>query len=90
VRAICALLDELKPHPAGSYDPLITFVQDRPGHDYRYAMDVRHATAALGWRPRHTFEEGLRHTVRWYLDNAAWCERVQSGAYRGERLGLAV
>jgi dTDP-glucose 4,6-dehydratase len=87
VRAICGVLDELQ--PAGApHERLITFVKDRPGHDYRYAIDARVAKAKLGWRPRHTFEQGLRETVAWYLDNAEWRERVQSGAYRGERLGL--
>jgi dTDP-glucose 4,6-dehydratase len=90
VRALCALLDELQPHREGSYAELITFVRDRPGHDYRYAMDSSHAAAALGWTPRHDFDGGLRETVRWYADHTAWCERVRSGAYRGERLGLGV
>jgi dTDP-glucose 4,6-dehydratase len=90
VRTICALLDEMVP---GSHhcphDELIEFVTDRPGHDARYAIDAGKIARELGWRPRHTFEEGLRQTVRWYLDNRVWWERVMSGAYRGERLGLA-
>ncbi|CAN5610335.1 dTDP-glucose 4,6-dehydratase [soil metagenome] len=90
VRAICALLDELNPDEAGPYEDLITFVTDRPGHDYRYAMDASLAAAALGWTPRHSFDEGLRATVRWYLDNPGWWKRVESGAYRGQRLGLSV
>jgi dTDP-glucose 4,6-dehydratase len=89
VRAICGILDELRPSPEGPYARLITFVEDRPGHDRRYAIDASSAHR-LGWRPRHTFEEGLRRTVAWYLANEAWCGRVQSGAYRGERLGLRV
>ena len=69
---------------------LITFVQDRPGHDLRYAIDPSHIERELGWRPAHTFDVGLRHTVQWYLANGWWSERVQSGKYRGERLGVSV
>jgi dTDP-glucose 4,6-dehydratase len=68
---------------------LISFVTDRPGHDARYAIDASKISNELGWRPSHTFESGLRHTVRWYLDNQAWWQRVRDGNYRGERLGLA-
>jgi dTDP-glucose 4,6-dehydratase len=89
VRAICAELDRLAPSAEiGARERLITFVPDRPGHDLRYAIDASKIQSELGWRPAHTFEAGLRDTVAWYLDNLAWCERVQSGAYRGERLGL--
>ncbi|HSC63181.1 MAG TPA: dTDP-glucose 4,6-dehydratase [Caldimonas sp.] len=82
VHAVCALLDELKPHPDGPYSRLVTHVTDRPGHDRRYAIDASKIERELGWRPAETFESGLRKTVRWYLDNAAWVERVQNGAYR--------
>jgi len=89
VRAVCALLDELAPLPQGRLrNRLISFVADRPGHDLRYAIDPSKVEAELGWRPRYTFESGLRRTVEWYLGNQVWCDRVQSGAYRGERLGL--
>ena len=89
VRALCAILDEMAPDPEiGRRDSLITFVDDRPGHDFRYAIDASKLQRELGWRPAETFESGLRNTVRWYLDNRRWCERVLSGAYRGERLGL--
>ncbi len=89
VRTICRLLDELLPHSANRpHDKLIEFVTDRPGHDKRYAIDAGKIRRELGWQPRHDFEGGLRQTVRWYLDNRAWWERVMSGAYRGERLGL--
>ncbi|MBX3493420.1 MAG: dTDP-glucose 4,6-dehydratase [Parvibaculum sp.] len=88
VRAICRLLDELRPAPQGSYEKLITFVADRPGHDARYAIDASKIARELGWRPRENFESGLRKTVEWYLDNRDWWERVRSGLYRGERLGL--
>jgi dTDP-glucose 4,6-dehydratase len=90
VRAICALLDELQPDPRGSYERLISFVRDRPGHDFRYAIDSSRTQAELGWQPAHHFDAGLRATVEWYLSHREWIERVQSGAYRGERLGLAV
>ena len=89
VRAICRLLDELAPDPRGAHERLIEFVADRPGHDARYAIDASKITRELGWRPRHTFEQGLRETVDWFLGNRSWWERVTSGAYRGERLGLS-
>ena len=72
----------------GRTSKLIEFVTDRPGHDARYAIDASKIRTELGWRPRHGFEDGLRQTVRWYLDHKGWWERVMSGAYRGERLGL--
>jgi dTDP-glucose 4,6-dehydratase len=68
VRTLCALLDEAKPRTGGSYAALITFVKDRPGHDRRYAIDSAKIQRELGWRPRETFESGLRKTVRWYLE----------------------
>jgi dTDP-glucose 4,6-dehydratase len=82
VHAVCALLDELKAHPDGPYSRLVTHVTDRPGHDRRYAIDASKIERELGWRPAETFESGLRKTVCWYLDNGAWVERVQNGAYR--------
>ncbi len=82
VRTICALLDELRPDPAGSYERLITHVQDRPGHDRRYAIDAGKIQRELGWLPAETFETGIRKTVLWYLDHPEWVARVQSGAYR--------
>jgi dTDP-glucose 4,6-dehydratase len=89
VTLICDILDELQPDSRGSHRQLVTFVTDRPGHDLRYAIDSQRVESELGWRPSRSFEEGLRATVRWYLENDAWCERVETGAYRGERLGLA-
>ena len=89
VRAICDLVDAMAPDAAiGRRENLITFVTDRPGHDLRYAIDARKIERELGWRPAETFESGLEKTVRWYLDNRAWWERVRSGVYRGERLGV--
>lgn len=83
VKTICALLDELKPRADGqSYATQITFVQDRPGHDRRYAIDARKLEAELGWKPAETFESGIRKTVAWYLANQDWVENVTSGAYR--------
>ncbi len=87
VEMICAAMDRLR--PAGApHRRLIAHVADRPGHDRRYAMDIRRTTAALSWRPMTRFESGLEATVRWYLENLGWCRRVQDGSYRGERLGL--
>ncbi len=82
VHTICALLDELRPDPAGSYRRLITHVTDRPGHDRRYAIDARKIERELGWRPAETFESGIRKTVQWYLDHPEWVANVQSGGYR--------
>lgn len=91
VQAICRLLDELAPDAAiGARTKLISFVTDRPGHDARYAIDASKVERELGWRARYTFDDGLRQTVQWYLDNRTWWERVRSGVYRGERLGVAV
>lgn len=82
VRLVCALLDELRPDPAGPRERLVTFVADRPGHDRRYAIDARKLERELGWKPRESFESGLARTVRWYLENESWVRDVQSGAYR--------
>jgi dTDP-glucose 4,6-dehydratase len=82
VKTVCALLDELRPDPAGRYERLITYVKDRPGHDRRYAIDARKIERELGWRPAETFATGIRKTVQWYLDNPDWVARVQSGAYK--------
>ena len=82
VQTVCALLDELRPDPAGPYRRLITYVTDRPGHDRRYAIDARKIERELGWRPAETFETGIRKTVQWYLDHPDWVADVQSGAYK--------
>jgi dTDP-glucose 4,6-dehydratase len=89
VRSICTLVDELAPSEAiGKRESLIRFVTDRPGHDLRCAVDPSECEATLGWRPRHGFDQALRTTVRWYLENRAWCERVAERGYGRERLGL--
>ena len=78
--------------PDSSFVPhnsLITYVEDRPGHDQRYAIDASKIKQDLGWEPEETFETGLRKTVEWYLNNSEWCQHVQDGSYYGERLGLA-
>jgi dTDP-glucose 4,6-dehydratase len=82
VKRVCAILDELRPRSTGRYEQLIAFVTDRPGHDWRYAMDTRKIEHELGWRPRESFESGLRRTVEWYLANPAWVAAVRSGEYR--------
>ena len=83
VHTVCALLDELRPRADGrSYKEQVSFVTDRPGHDRRYAIDARKLERELGWKPAETFDSGIRKTVEWYLDNAAWVHNVQSGAYR--------
>jgi dTDP-glucose 4,6-dehydratase len=89
VRTVCAILDELAPDPGGRpYAGLIRFVADRPGHDFRYAIDASKISEELGWRPRHSFEAALRHTVAWYIARRSWWEPVRSKVYGGHRLGL--
>jgi dTDP-glucose 4,6-dehydratase len=91
VEAICTIVDQLRPAlihvPCSS---LITFVEDRPGHDQRYAMDCTKIQHELGWQPLETFESGLMRTVQWYVQNPQWIARGQSGTYQRERLGLSV
>lgn len=88
VKAVCALLDELVPDsPYKPHESLLVFVEDRPGHDQRYAIDASKIKNDLDWEPEETFETGLRKTVQWYLDNREWCRRVQDGSYQRERLG---
>jgi dTDP-glucose 4,6-dehydratase len=90
VHALCDAVDRLRPGlPHAPCRSLITYVKDRPGHDRRYAIDTTKIERELGWRPSQPFESGLELTVRWYLENPAWVERVTSGTYRRERLGLA-
>jgi dTDP-glucose 4,6-dehydratase len=82
VRTIVQILGELAPRKEGTYESLITFVKDRPGHDRRYAIDATKIQSEIGWRPVHTFETGMRSTVQWYLDNTEWTDTVTSGAYK--------
>ena len=89
VKTLCEVLDELVPDSRfRPHENLIQHVTDRPGHDRRYAIDASKIQNQLGWKPQESFETGLRKTVKWYLENNDWVERVMSGAYRGERLGL--
>lgn len=90
VRDICSIIDELVPDPRGRRERLIAFVEDRPGHDLRYAIDATKIENEIGWRARHDFESGLRATVQWYLHNRAWCRRVRSGVNCGEKIGVVV
>ncbi|MDK4697317.1 dTDP-glucose 4,6-dehydratase [Kingella negevensis] len=91
VQTICQLLEELapnKPQGVAHYADLITHVTDRAGHDVRYAINARKIERELGWKPQETFETGIRKTVKWYLANREWCNRVLDGSYQLERLGL--
>ncbi|GAA3961672.1 dTDP-glucose 4,6-dehydratase [Allohahella marinimesophila] len=97
VKRICSLLEELSPaadNPAlaeagkSSYEALITYVTDRPGHDARYAIDASKIDRELGWHPAETFDSGLRKTVQWYLDNRWWWSPIRAAKYAGERIGL--
>ncbi len=88
VERICDLLDELEPRNDGPRRDLITFVEDRPGHDQRYAIDAAKIRDELGWQPKETFATGLRKTVTWYLDNRSWWQDILATRYDGGRLGL--
>lgn len=88
VERICDLLDEMVPSSAGPRRNLITFVQDRPGHDRRYAIDAAKLERTLGWRAKETFDSGIEKTVRWYLDNEGWWKAILDGGYRANRIGL--
>lgn len=90
VQTICDILESMapnKPNGIARYSDLITFVADRPGHDLRYAIDAGKIFKELGWRPQETFESGIKKTVRWYIDNQAWCNAVLDGSYQLQRLG---
>ena len=92
VKTICAILDKIigkKPNGISSFEDLITFVADRPGHDLRYAIDASKMKNDLQWEPLETFESGIEKTVHWYLNNEGWWQRVLDGSYAGERLGLS-
>ncbi len=89
VTTICEILDEMEPSKKlKSYTDLITFVQDRPGHDLRYAIEAAKIEKELGWSPAETFATGIRKTVAWYLENKQWWQNIQNNKYRQERLGI--
>lgn len=91
VKNICSILDELRPISTGnSYFDQVVFVQDRPGHDMRYAIDASKIKNKLGWVPKETFETGIRKTIQWYLDNGLWCQEIQGGQVAQTRLGLKI
>lgn len=88
VDTLCEILDELVPDsPHRPHTGLKTYVTDRPGHDWRYAIDASKIRRDIGWQPQETFETGMRRTVQWYLDNLDWCEAVKTDNYDGRRLG---
>ena len=88
VNTICELLDEMQPSSKlKSYKELITYVQDRPGHDLRYAIDADKIKRDLDWLPKENFQTGIRKTIRWYLDHQDWWQNIQSNKYQQERLG---
>ena len=89
VHAICAALDARLPDPAGPRARLISFVADRPGHDFRYEIDPTHAETSLGWKAPHDFAAGLGRTVDWYLAHRPCWEGIRAGRYAGQRLGQA-
>ena len=88
VKKICSILDNLRPRNSGSYQDLITFVKDRPGHDFRYAIDSSKISSELNWSPKESFESGILKTIQWYLDNEHWWRKIQKKIYNQERLGL--
>jgi dTDP-glucose 4,6-dehydratase len=93
VTKICNILDKLIPDRLkglSSYGELITYVQDRPGHDVRYAIDNTKIKSELGWEPKESFKSGMQKTVEWYLDNLTWSENIQNGSYKLERLGVKI
>ena len=88
VKKICAILDDIKPRQDGSYSDLITYVHDRPGHDFRYGIDSSKIQDRLGWKPNESLDTGLKKTIDWYIKNEQWWRKIQSVAYGQERLGL--
>ncbi len=89
VLTICSLLDEMSPREDGSkFSKLITYVQDRPGHDFRYAIDATKINQELGWSPKESFETGIQKTINWYLNKQQWWQAIQDNTYQQERLGM--
>ena len=90
VESICTILDKLKPSNSGkSYNQMISFVKDRPGHDFRYAINTTKIKKDLNWEPKETFDSGLTKTIKWYLENENWWKKTQKNIYKQERLGVA-
>ena len=88
VNAICRILNELSPRKNGNYEELINFVQDRPGHDFRYAIDSTKFNMELGWKPKTSFSDGIKDTIKWYLKNENWWKMINDNSYQQERLGV--
>ena len=89
VKIICEKMDEYSPRKqGGNYEELITYVTDRPGHDFRYAIDASKISNELGWQPKENFETGIEKTIRWYLENREWWQAIQDNTYQQERLGV--
>jgi len=89
VNQICSTLDKINPRSNGEkYSKLISYVQDRPGHDFRYAIDASKIKKDLGWEPKETFESGILKTINWYINNESWWRKIQKGTYSQERLGI--
>jgi dTDP-glucose 4,6-dehydratase len=90
VKIICNILDEIKPNKfknISKYEQLISYVEDRPGHDKRYAIDISKINKHLKWKPEETFQTGIKKTINWYLSNKKWFDKIKAGSYKGERLG---
>ena len=89
VKMICRKMDKLSPRNTGDkYEELITYVPDRPGHDFRYAIDASKIEKELGWIPKESFDTGIEKTILWYLDNKEWWESIQNNCYKQERMGV--
>ena len=88
VNTICEILDSIKPNTNGSYKSLITYVEDRPGHDFRYAIDSTKIKENLGWKAAESFQTGIKKTIEWYIDNEAWWKNIQEKKYNQRRLGI--
>jgi dTDP-D-glucose 4,6-dehydratase len=89
ILTICKIMDEIKPSKTNqSYSKLITYVADRPGHDFRYAIDATKIKNEINWIPKESFNSGIRKTIKWYLENEEWWRKIQNKSYNQERLGL--